>query len=557
MRGLMMDYQLTVPSLVRRAETLHARKEIVDRQPDGSIHRTTYGVLLNRARRLAGALQALGVHPGDRVATFCWNHHQHLEVYYGVPSMGAVLHTLNIRLHPDDLAFIAQHAGARVVIVDAVLLGVFEKFRDRVSTIEHVIVVGAPPADTATRPVDIDYETLIAGASPHDFDAPLDEWQAAAMCYTSGTTGKPRGVVYTHRSIVLHALGLGLADIDLMRESDTAMAIVPMYHANAWGTPYSALMCGTKQVLPGPRLDPASLLELLASERVTVAFGVPTVWTAVFEFFDRHPGAYDVSALRAAASGGTAVPPAMLRGCEQRFGAPMIHLWGMTETSPLGSCARLTEELQQADADTQLAYRAMQGWPVPLIEIRARNDAGLVPWDATSMGELEVRGPWVAASYYNAPETADRFTDDGWFLTGDIVTIDPRGYIRIVDRAKDVIKSGGEWVSSVALESALAAHPAVLEAAVVGVPHPHWDERPVAIVVRREGRTCTPDSLRDFLSPSFPKWWLPDAIEFVDALPKTTTGKILKRALRDEYATYYTRCAAAALVAPAARASPA
>ena len=552
MQSLMMDYQLTIPALIRRAAQLHGGKAIVDRQPDRSIHRTTYRETIGRARRLAGALRALGVTRGDRVATFCWNHHQHLEVYYGVPAMGAVLHTLNIRLHAEDLAYIANHAGDRVIIVDRVLLPVIEQFRERLSSVEHVIVVGGG----IERPAEgmLDYETLVSDAAPHAFDDEIDEYEPAAMCYTSGTTGAPKGVVYSHRSTVLHTLAFCLADIDVARESDTLLAIVPLFHANAWGTPYAALMIGAAQVLPGPHLDAASLLELLAGERVTVAFGVPTIWTGVLQALEKSPNTYDLSRLRTVLSGGSAVPPRMIRAFKEQVGVDVLQAWGMTEMSPLGSHCRLTAELSEADEETRLRCQATQGRPAPLVEIRARSEAGIVPWDGETMGELEVRGPWIASAYYESPESADRFTNDGWFRTGDIVTIDERGYIRICDRSKDVIKSGGEWISSVALETALAGHPDVLEAAVVGVPHPRWDERPLALVVRREGRTATAESLRAYLEPQFPKWWLPDSFEFVDAIPKTTVGKILKRTLREQYCGYY---GAAAGASRASEASPA
>ena len=531
--GLMMDFDLTIPVLVRHAERLHRHREIVSRRPDRSLHRTTYGAVIQRARQLADALRTLGVAPGDRVATFCWNHSRHLEAYYGVPGMGAVLHTLNIRLHPDDLAYIADHAGDSVVLVDRVLWPQFERFRDRAS-FRDVIVIGD---DEPPIPGTLDYETLLAAAGIHDFDTVPDERWAAAMCYTSGTTGKPKGVVYSHRSTVLHSLGMSQADIDLFRERDTVCAMVPMFHANAWGAPYACLMAGSRQILPGPHLDSPSLLELLEGERVTVALGVPTIWNGLLQLLEREPNAHALS-LRAAGTGGAAMPASTIRALD-RHGVPIVHLWGMTETSPLGSYSRLTDALHDADDDVRYRYRATQGRPAPLVEIRARSEEGLVPWDGETMGELEVRGPWITSGYYDSPETADRFTKDGWFRTGDIVTLAADGWISICDRSKDLIKSGGEWISSVALENALMSHPAVLEAMVVGLPHPRWDERPLACVVRREDASCCAEDLLAHLAATFPTWSIPNAVEFRDSLPRTSVGKLDKKVMRQEYATYF------------------
>jgi fatty-acyl-CoA synthase len=364
MHGLMMDFELTIPTLVRRAEQYHARKQIVSRSPDRSLHRITYGELIVRARKLGTALETLGVQPGDRVATFCWNHSRHLEAYYAIPCIGAVLHTLNLRLFPDDLAYIASHAGDSVIIVDRVLWPAFEKFKDRVA-FKHIIVIdddgsSAPIAGT------LDYETLIAGATPHAFDKVLDERAAAAMCYTSGTTGQPKGVVYSHRSTVLHTFAFAMTDIDLVRETDTVIAVVPMFHANAWGIPYTALMMGAQQLLPGSFLDPASVLELMQSERATVALGVPTIWNAVLQTLDANPGKYDISSVRVMGSGGSAVPPSMFRAFD-RHGVHMIHLWGMTETSPLGSHSRATSSTQDLDEASKYRFRFTQGRCVPFV----------------------------------------------------------------------------------------------------------------------------------------------------------------------------------------------
>ena len=538
MRGLMMDYQLTVSSLLRRAESLYGHREIVSRLPDRTLHRCTYADVVRRTRQLALALRRLGLERGDRVATICWNHHQHLEAYLGLPAAGYVSHTLNLRLHPDELAYIVNHAGDRVLLVDKVLLPLYEKIRQGVN-LEHVIVVseegGAPEGM-------LDYEALLAAEDPAGYEYPeIDENDAAAMCYTSGTTGRSKGVVYSHRSIVLHTLGAALPDALGPTERDVLLAVVPMFHANAWGLPYVCTMVGTKQVLPGPHLDPKSILELLQDERVTVTAGVPTIWAGILQYLEQHPGEYDLSRIRLMPCGGSALPESMIRTYQERYGLTLLHAWGMTETSPVGTCAHLPPELENAPADERYAYRARQGRPVPLVEIRARSADGLVRWDGQSMGELEVRGPWVAASYYDAPDGAAQFTDDGWFRTGDIVTISPRGCITIQDRAKDLVKSGGEWISSVALESRLMAHPDVAEAAVIAIADPKWQERPLAVVVAKPGRTVTREALREFLAPSFPSWWLPDDVVFVDALPRTTVGKLQKNALRDQFRSYVPR----------------
>ncbi len=527
MDGLMMDFPLTLPAVLRRAEQFFGDGEIVTRLPDRSLHRTTYRETLRRARRLAVALRKAGIERGDRVATLCWNHHQHHEAYFGIPCGGFVLHTLNLRLHPNDLAYIADHAGDRAVIVDRSLLPLLEQFRER-TRIEHVWVV------------EDSYEELLATADPDEWRDPgLDEREAAAMCYTSGTTGQPKGVVYSHRSTVLHALGVGANEpLGLgVSLNDAILPVVPMFHANAWGYPYLATLQGTKLVYPGPHLDPESLLDLMTAERVAWAAGVPTIWMGILQLLDANPGRWDLSAMKAMLVGGSAVPRAMIAGYESRHGLKIVQGWGMTETSPVASTAALPYELADADEDTRWDFMSTAGIPLPFVEIRARVGDEEVPWDGESMGELEVRGPWVAASYYDAAESADRWTDDGWFRTGDIVSIHPKGFIQIKDRSKDVIKSGGEWISSVELENALMAHPAVAEAAVIAIPDEKWAERPLAAVVLREGAAASADELREFLAPQFAKWWLPDRVEFVAEIPKTSVGKFRKTALREQFAS--------------------
>jgi fatty-acyl-CoA synthase len=527
MDGLMMEFELTLPTILRRVESYFGAKEVVTRLPDRSFHRYTYAEMVGRAKRLAVGLERLGLERGDRVATLCWNHYQHLEAYFGIPCGGLVLHTLNIRLHPHDIGYIAAHAGDRALIVDASLLPVAEQFLDR-TAIEHVLVV------------EDSYEDLLASADPDAWrDPELDENEAAAMCYTSGTTGTPKGVVYSHRSTVLHTLGVAASNpLGLgVAEQDVILPVVPMFHANAWGYPYVAAMLGAKQVFPGPYLDPESLLDDFVAEGVTWTAGVPTIWLGILQLLDANPGRWDLSRLKGMLVGGSAAPRSMIAGFKQRHGLSVCHGWGMTETSPVASVAALPGELGAADEETQFDYGAMQGLPLPLVELRARDGNGReIARDGETMGELEVRGPWVAAAYFDAPDQSDRWTEDGWFRTGDIVSLDPLGFIQIKDRVKDVIKSGGEWISSVDLENALMAHPAVAEAAVIAIPDERWQERPLAAVVLKQGATAGADELREFLRPSFVKWWLPDRIEFVEEIPKTAVGKFQKRALRERFA---------------------
>jgi fatty-acyl-CoA synthase len=527
MNGLMMDTQLTLPILLRRAEAYFGDKEIVTRLPDRTFQRSTHGQVCRRARGLAVALQNLGLKRGDRVATLCWNHYQHHEAYLGIPAGGFVLHTLNLRLHPGDLAYIANHADDRAVIVDRSLLPLLELFVAQ-TKIEHVFVV------------EDSYEELLASADPADWrDPELDENEAAAMCYTSGTTGQPKGVLYSHRSTVLHTLGVAAGNpMGLgISEQDSILPVVPMFHANAWGYPYIATMIGAKLVYPGPHLDPESLLEDFVQEGVTWTAGVPTIWLGILAQLDADPTRWDLSKMKGMLVGGSAAPRAMIAGFKERHGLDVVHGGGMTETSPVASTAQLPGDLGTADADTQFDYIAMQGLPLPFVELRHRGDDGnVLPWDGESMGELEIRGPWVAGGYYDTPEQADRWTDDGWFRTGDIVSLHPRGFIQIKDRSKDVIKSGGEWISSVELENALMAHPAIAEAAVVAIPDEKWDERPLAAVVLREGQTATAEELRAFLAPGFAKWWLPDRYEFISEIPKTSVGKFRKTELREMFA---------------------
>jgi fatty-acyl-CoA synthase len=529
MEGLMMDFQLTLPPLLRRAETFFGEREVVSRLPDRSFHRTTYRDVCRRARQLGVGLRQLGLKRGDRVATLCWNHHQHVEAYFGIPCAGFVLHTLNIRLHPGDLGFIARHAGDRAVIVDRSLLPLLEQFRGE-TAIEHVFVISDDES------IDDSYEELLAGSSADDWEDPgLGEGEAAAMCYTSGTTGRPKGVLYSHRSTVLHALGVGSISpfgIRLGRD-DTVLPVVPMFHANAWGYPYLAAMLGARLVFPGPHLDPESLLEDFVQERVTWTAGVPTIWLGMLQLLDANPGRWDLSHMKGMLVGGSAVPRSMIEAYRRRHGLTVVQGWGMTETSPVAS---VTDVSDDADEEERFDVAATAGIPLPFVETRVRVGDDDVPWDGESMGELEVRGPWVAAAYFDDDELRDRWTADGWFRTGDIVSMRPEGLIQIRDRAKDLIKSGGEWISSVDLESALMAHPSVAEAAVIAIADERWQERPLAVVVFKPGQTATADELRSHLAERFAKWWLPDRFEVVDEIPKTAVGKFKKTALRERFA---------------------
>jgi len=534
--GLMMDFPLTLDVILRRAEAIHGKREIVSRCDDGSWHRYDYAAMARRSRQLAVALQKLGINSGDRVATICWNHYAHLEAYFAIPCSGGVLHTINPRLHEDDLIYILKEAEDRIVIVDQSMYPVLEKVLDRVS-LDHVIVFSDGENNSGNVPEGtLDYNTLVNEADASGYEFPqLPETQAAAMCYTSGTTGKPKGVLYSHRAIVLHTFGTSLSSAMGVQESDSILPVVPMFHVNAWGLPYTCAMMGSKLVFPGRHLDSESLLDAFESEKVTVSGGVPTIWIPLLEKLNQSADQYDLSALHTLIVGGSAAPKSLMTELEERHSIRLVHAWGMTETTPLGSVAMLRPGQETLSKDEQYAVRLRQGHPVPFVEIRARGDDGLIPWDGKAMGELEVRGPWVAGSYYKRPDASVQFTDDGWFCTGDIVTIDADGSIKIEDRSKDLIKSGGEWISSIDLENTLMSHPAISEAAVIAIPNEKWTERPLAVVVTREGEQVSADDLIEYLTPLIAKWWIPDAFEFVESIPKTATGKFKKTALREQF----------------------
>ncbi|MDB4968916.1 MAG: acyl-CoA synthetase (AMP-forming)/AMP-acid ligase [Myxococcales bacterium] len=524
----MMDSPLTITSLLRHGAQVYGDSEVRTFEGEGC-RSATYRQVADRCERLAAALTRLGVGAGDRVATFGWNTQEHLEAYLAVPSMGAVLHTLNIRLFPEQLVYIANHAGDKVVLVDASLVPLFAKIRAQLTTVEHIVVIG--DGDASTLGEVLRYDALLAAEKPGFAWPDLDERTAAAMCYTSGTTGHPKGVVYSHRSNVLHSYGVNSASAFGLTEADRLLPIVPMFHANAWGLPYAGFMAGVDFIMPGRFLQPEPMCKLIRSERPTVSGGVPTVWTDVMRHVEAHGG--DLSSFRLIVCGGSAVPRALIERFQERAGVRLVQAWGMTETSPLAAMARAPRNTAPAD---EMNWRERTGRIAAGVELRLCDDAGTVlPWDGQSVGEIEVRGPWITASYYKDP-APEKF-HDGWLRTGDVGTVCDKGFIRITDRAKDVIKSGGEWIPSVELENAIMGHPEVLEAAVIGVPDTRWQERPLACVVRRDGSSVGPDELRAFLTDKVAHWWLPERWSFIEQVPRTSVGKFDKKVLRARFGT--------------------
>ncbi|GAC1302701.1 MAG: long-chain fatty acid--CoA ligase [Vulcanimicrobiaceae bacterium] len=535
MSGTMMDVDLTVNLIFEHVLRNSAGREVVSRNDDGSFFRYTYGAFGKRVAQLAHALVELGVKPGDRVASFAWNNHRHLELYYAVPMIGAVLHTTNIRLFPEQVSWVFDHAGDSLAFVDGSLApAVARAMATRPGYRLPAVVMGA---SDASLPDAHDYETLLAGR-PETFAWPqLDEKSAAILCYTSATTGDPKGVAFTHRSTVLHAFAAGTVDALGISQRDAVMPVVPMFHVNAWGVPYLAPMVGAKLVLPGPKLDPASVIEIVDGEAVTMSLGVPTVWLAVRDELERRDAR--LPTLETLVIGGSAVPPSLFDDLEKR-GIHTVHAWGMTEMSPIGSASRLTSDFDDAPADVRRAQLLKQGRFTPLVAWKLLDDDGNeVPHDGATAGALWVRGPSVTASYYRVDEALPCFAD-GYFHTGDICTVDAQGYLQIVDRSKDLVKSGGEWISSVDLENLLMGHPAIREAAVIGVPHATWVERPVAVVALRDGSHVDEGAVRSWLAERVAKWMVPDRVVFVTALPRTGVGKFLKRDLRATYADILT-----------------
>ncbi|MFQ5709962.1 MAG: long-chain fatty acid--CoA ligase, partial [bacterium] len=478
---------------------------------------------------------ALGIKPGDRVGTFAWNNFQHLEMYYAIPCSGAVLHTLNIRLAPEQLAYIIGHAEDKLVFVDAALLPLLERVAPDLKSVEHYVLFNAEAGVETKLPNVLSYETLIAEAS-EDYGWPVnDETTAMGLCYTSGTTGNPKGVLYSHRSMYLHTMGALAGNALALTEQDVVLPVVPMFHAMAWGLPYECALAGANLVFPGPHLKPAALAQMIEDEGVTIPAGVPTIWTGLYQELKSNPR--DISQVRALVVGGAAMPRSLIEAYEKELGVNVVQAWGMTETSPLGTASKLQSHHRDLPEHKKWDVKAKQGYAVSGIEIRIVNDEGEeLPWNGSTMGELQVRGPWVAKSYFRLQPGPEHFTEDGWFRTGDVATINEDGYMQITDRTKDLVKSGGEWISSVALENALMAHPKVAEAAVIAIPDKKWDERPLAVVANAPGvDQVTGEELLAYLAPRFHKFWLPDKIVFVDEIPKTSVGKFDKKVLRHRF----------------------
>ncbi len=538
MNGQMMQLPLLISSLIVHAERHHGEQEVVSRRVEGDIHRTTYRELASRSRRMAKALAALGVKHGDRVATLAWNGYRHMELYYAVSGSGAVLHTINPRLHPDQVVYIADHAEDQVLFFDLTFWPLIQAVAGRTKTIRHFVAMtdrAHMPADAAKVPNLLCYEELVA-AQDDRFEWPqFDENTASSLCYTSGTTGNPKGALYSHRSTLLHTFAIALPDSLNVGAADCVLPVVPMFHVNAWGIPYAACMTGAKLVFPGAQLDGKSLYELFEAEKVTLSAGVPTVWQGLLAHTDAHNLKF--STMRRSVIGGSACPPAMIRTFAEKYGVHVLHAWGMTEMSPVGTVASFKTKHRDADAESRYAVMSKQGRSVYGVDMKIVDaDGKELPWGGETSGDLYVRGPWVIAEYFKG-EGGDPLVD-GWFPTGDVARIDADGYMQITDRSKDVIKSGGEWIGSIDLENIAMAHPAVAMAACIAARHPKWDERPLLVVVKKPGAELERDELLRFYEGRIAKWWTPDDVVFVDAIPLGATGKMQKNKLRDALKDY-------------------
>jgi fatty-acyl-CoA synthase len=534
----MMQVPLSLNHFLERAGTLFPTNEIVSRLPDKSLVKHSYGQFYDRTRRLAQGLQNLGVRKGDRVATLCWNHHAHLECYFGIPAAGAVMHTLNLRLSAEEIAWIANDAQDTILIIDDVLLPLYRQFA-HLYTFDKVIVFAFSGAEVPSE--FMDYEQWLASTDASRFAyAPHAEDDPVSMCYTSGTTGRPKGVVYSHRSTVLHTLVASLGDFWSLRGTDVVMPVTPMFHANSWGIPYGAVMMGVKLVFPGPHLHPDDLLDLMQLEPPTLSLGVPTIWMGLIQTYEAaltsHPGRWKLPAGMRSLVGGAAVPEALIRAFD-KHGIWILQGWGMTETSPVCTISYPKAELRDAPLDERYRRAAMAGIPVPLVDLRIRNDEGQdAAWDGQHVGELQVRGPFITGSYHQVPVSEDKFSADGWLRTGDVASVDSLGFVKITDRTKDLIKSGGEWISSVDLENALMAHPGIAEAAVIAIPDEKWSERPLACVVAKPGHAPqAPELAEHLMKMGFAKWQVPDRYEWLAAVPRTSTGKFYKLKLREMF----------------------
>ena len=542
MLGLMQSQPLMISAVLKHAARHHGVAEIVSKDVEGDIHRYTWADAEHRSRRLVRALQALGIEAGDRVGTLAMNGYRHLEIYYGAPGMGAICHTVNPRLHPDDIGYIVNHAGDKVIFAETSFNAVISAIAPAVAgTVKAVVMMTSPdrmPAlDLPPGMRLLCYDDLIAAAG-EDYAWPeFDENTASALCYTSGTTGRPKGVLYSHRSTILHAYGVSVADALALRAMDRVLPVVPMFHVKAWGIPYAAAMTGTSLIMPGRHLDGPSMHKLLNDERVTMSAGVPTVWMGLLQHMRATPGA-KLETVKRIMTGGSACPPLLIEAFGREYGVRMEHGWGMTEISPVGTYNRPKPAHAGLDEAGMEHLTLKQGRVLPGIDMKIVNDAGEeLPWDGVAFGDLKVRGPWVASAYFGeAPGSA--LDADGWFATGDVATIDPNGMMEITDRSKDVVKSGGEWISSITLENIAVSHPDIAEAAVIAARHPKWDERPVLIVVPVKGAVVTPESVLAIYEGKVAKWWLPDAVLVVDELPHTATGKLQKNALRSRYQNF-------------------